>query len=164
MKVKRSANRLYKIILEHSESHCLMSKIDEDAWLWHSRLGHVNLKAMVLMGSTKMVRGLPKLTHPKKTCTWCLMVKQTRKCFPSESSYNAKKVLELIHGDIYGPLSPSTPVGNKYILFLVDDYSRVMWTYLLKSKDEAFQAFKRFRALVEDGIKKKIRTLRTDRG
>ena len=164
MKVKRSLNRLYKIILVHSEPQCLLSKTDEDTWLWHSRLGHVNFKAMMLMDSTKMVRGLPKLTHPKEVCTGCLMAKQTRKCFPSQSSYSAKKVLELVHGDLCGPLSPLTPACNKYIFLLVDDYSRAMWAYLLKSKDEAFQAFKKFRAQVEDGPEKKVRAFRMDRG
>lgn len=62
------------------------------------------------------------------------------------------------------PITPSTMAGNKYIFLLVDDYSRVMWTYLLKTKDEAFETFKRFRAQVEDGFEKKIKSFRTDRG
>ncbi|KAL8098390.1 hypothetical protein AgCh_031228 [Apium graveolens] len=158
MRVKRSMNRLYKIILESDEQQCLMSKSEEDTWLWHSRLGHVNFKAMTLMDTSKMVHGLPKLISPTETCTGCLMAKQPRKSFPSKSSYNANKALELIHGDLCGPLSPSTPVGNRYIFLLVDDYSRVMWAYLLKSKDDAFEALKKFCALVENGGEKKIKT------
>ena len=98
----------------------------------------------MLMDSGKMVYVLPSLSHPKDVCTGCLMAKQTRKSFPSQSSYTAKKTLELIHEDICGPISPSTHAGNKYIFLLVDDYSMVMWAYLLKSKDEAFRAFKKF--------------------
>lgn len=49
-------------------------------------------------------------------------------------------------------------------MLLVDDYSRVMWAYLLNSKDEAFEAFKKFRALVEQDSEKKIKVLRTDMG
>ncbi|XP_074363311.1 uncharacterized protein LOC141703780 [Apium graveolens] len=90
MKVKRSVNRLYKVILKHKEKMCLLSKTDEDAWLWHARLGHVNFKALMLMDSGKMVHGLPSLSHPKEVCTGCLMAKQTRKCFPVQSSYMAK--------------------------------------------------------------------------
>lgn len=127
------------------------------------RFGHVNFKAMKLMSETNMVQGLPKITHPKEVCTGCLMSKQTRSAFPSQSSYPAKKVLELVHGDLCGPLSPSTAAGNRYMFLLVDDYSRVMWAYLLNDKSEAFGAFKRFRALVETGDRK-IRTFRTDRG
>lgn len=164
MKVKRLMNRLYKIILEHSKTKCMLGKSDENTWLWHSRLGHVSFKAMSLMDSTKMVHGLPKLTCPTEPCAGCLMAKQSRKKFPAQSSYNAKRELELIHGDICGPLFPPTPAGNKYVFLLVDDYSRVMWTYLLKTKDVAFHAFKKFRPLVDDGSEKKIKVFSTDRG
>lgn len=69
-----------------------------------------------------------------------------------------------MHGDICGPITPATPAGNKYFMLLVDDYSRVMWAYLLKRKDEAFSAFKRFRAQVEDGPERKVKVFKTDRG
>lgn len=164
MKVKRTQNRLYKIILEDSESHCLLSKTEEDAWLWHSRLGHVNFKALKLMENMKMVHGFPKLCFLKDVCAGCLMSKQARKSFPSQSNYNIKGELELIHGYLYGLISPTTTAGNKYIFLLLDDFSRVMWAYLLKSKDEAFSVFKKFRAKVENCPERKIRVFITDRG
>lgn len=49
MKVKRSVNRLYKIILEESKSVCLLTKEEESTWLWHARLGHVNFQALTLI-------------------------------------------------------------------------------------------------------------------
>lgn len=76
----------------------------------------------------------------------------------------SKKVLELVHGDIYGPISPPTPSERRYFLLLVDDFSRVMWVYFLTTKDEAFDEFKKFKALVENGSEKRIKALRTDRG
>lgn len=100
MKVKRSANRLYKIIIESGEPKCLLSRSNENAWLWHSRLGHVNFKAMELMATNDMVRGFPKIVSPEMTCTGCLMSKQTRKPFSAKSKYSSSKLLELIHGDI----------------------------------------------------------------
>lgn len=75
-----------------------------------------------------------------------------------------KKALEFIHGDLCGPITPSTSGGNRYIFLIVNDFTRVMWAYLLKNKNEAFDAFKKFRALVEKGPDKRIGTLRTDRG
>lgn len=164
MKVKRSFNRLYKIILEPFEYSYLLSEENSAEWLWHSRLGHVNFNAMVQMASKEMVHGLPKLSHPKQVCTGCLMSKQVKKAYPQQSNYSAKKVLELVHGDLCGPITPSTKGGCKYVFLLVDDYSRVMWAYLLKSKDEAFETFKKFQARVEDGQEREIRAFRTDRG
>ena len=163
MKVRRSENRLYKIILEHDDARSLLSKIEEDSWLWHSRCGHVNFRALKQMSTLNMAHGLPRLDQPKETCTGCLISKQTRNSFPSKSLFSSKEALELVHGDLCGPISPSTPGGCRYVFLLVDDWSRVMWTYLLKSKDEAFAAFKKFRTLVETKDRK-IKTFRTDRG
>lgn len=79
MKVKRSVNRLYKILLNTAEPMCMLSKYDEESWLWHARLWHVNFQAMKLMSSQHMVYGLPKIIQQKSTCVGCLMAKQTRK-------------------------------------------------------------------------------------
>lgn len=94
MKVKRSSNRLYKIIIETSKGMCLMSKVEEVSRLWHSRLGHVNYQAMELMTKNKMVMGMPNIQQPKGTCDGCLMSKQTQKKIPNKANYVAKKVLD----------------------------------------------------------------------
>lgn len=51
--------------------------------------------------------------------------------------------------DLCGPISPMTPAGNRYFLLLVDDFSRMMWVFMLKTKDEALSAFKKFKVLVK---------------
>lgn len=61
MKVKRSSNRLYKIIIETDKRVCLMSKVKEVSKLWHNRLGHVNYQAMSLMTRNKMVTRMPNI-------------------------------------------------------------------------------------------------------
>lgn len=111
-----------------------------------------------------MVQGLPKIVQPKEVCTGCLMAKQTRRAFPTKSDFVAKEKLELIHGDLCGPITPSTASGNRYFFLLVDDYSRLMWIYLLKTKDEALEAFKKFQVLVEKNSSNKIQIFRSDRG
>jgi histone deacetylase 1/2 len=73
-------------------------------------------------------------------------------------------VLQLLHGDNCGPITPPKPSGNRYFLLLVDDYSRYMWICLLPSKDAAADAIKRVQAAVERKSGKKLITLRTDRG
>jgi len=73
-------------------------------------------------------------------------------------------VLQLLHGDICGPISPPTPSGNRFFLLLVDDYSRYMWIALLPSKDTAAAAIKRIQAAAERKTGKRVRALRTDRG
>lgn len=164
MKVNRSPNRLYFIHLKVGKPICLLNKIDETSWLWHARLGHLNFEAMKLMSMKDMVVGMPRIDHETKLCESCLVGKQTRLPFPRSTSYRATSPLELVHGDLCGPITPSTLAGNTYIFVLIDDYSRYTWTFLLKSKDEAFGVFKRFKIMVEGEVGMKIRTFRTDRG
>lgn len=61
MKVERSVNRLYKIVMEDCKPMCLLSKAEEQVWMWHARLGHVNFQSLCSMSEMEMARGLPKL-------------------------------------------------------------------------------------------------------
>ncbi|TQD88564.1 hypothetical protein C1H46_025883 [Malus baccata] len=76
----------------------------------------------------------------------------------------AKSVLEMVHSDLYGPINPVSNGNKKYFISFIDDFSRKTWVYFLQEKSEAFEAFKSFKALVENESDKKIKILRTDRG
>ena len=54
--------------------------------------------------------------------------------------------------------------GYVYYASFIDDYYRKTWIYLLKKKDEVFEKFKEFKALVENLFEKRIKTLRSDNG
>lgn len=164
MKVFREINRMYKIKLVVGSPVCLLSKLDDVAWLWHARLGHLNFDSMRRIGSKNMVRGMPVVNHPSNICDCCLIGKQTQKPYPTKAMYRATRPLELLHGDLCGHITPSTPGGCRYMFLIVDDFSRYMWCFLLKSKDQAFETFKRFKAFIEKDLSLKIGTFRTDRG
>jgi transposase InsO family protein len=68
-----------------------------------------------------------------------------------------------MHDDICGPMTPSTPSGNKYFLRLVDDLSRYMWISLTSSKD-TLALFVAFKSQTEAESRRKLGTLCTDRG
>lgn len=164
MQVKRSGNRLYKVHIKEAQQQCLLTNREEEAWLWHHRLGHINFKVMHLMSKNNMAHGLPVLVQPNENCSGCIMSKQTRKPFPSQTIFSAKHALELIHVDLCGLITPSTPVGNRFFMLLVDDYTRMMWVYMLKHKSESMNYFKKFKSLVENEAKLSIQVLRSDRG
>ncbi|KAD4177952.1 hypothetical protein E3N88_26543 [Mikania micrantha] len=164
MKVRRSPNRLYKIKITSAKPVCLSSRLEEEAWIWHVRLGHVNFQLLELMAKRGCVRGLPALTHPRQVCEGCLLAKQTRGSFSKEAQWRAKEPLELLHADLCGPITPLSKGGNRYIFLIVDDFSRYMWVYLLKTKDEALSKFKIFKTEVEKETGFAIKMLRTDQG
>jgi hypothetical protein len=164
MKVYRSVNRMYKIELQLAKPACLMGSIDEPAWLWHARLGHVNFKAMKMLVEKGMAAGVPLITHPDQLCHGCLAGKQTRVAFPKSTTFRASKPLELVYVDLCGPITPATIAGNKYFMLVVDDFSRWMQVYMLKCKDQAYDAFVKYKAETENQTSCKIKTLRSDRG
>ena len=58
--------------------------------------------------------------------------KTNERLVPKATTYGAQNVLELLHGDICGPISASIAGGSRYIFVLIDDHSRYMWSILLK--------------------------------
>ena len=54
--------------------------------------------------------------------------------------------------------------GYEYYVTFIDDYSRKTWIHFLKNKSEVFRKFKEFKALIENQIEKRIKTLRLDNG
>ena len=119
---------------------------------------------MYELGAKGMVHGMPKVEHIEQVGDGCTLSKQHRTRFPHTTSYRAKEHLELTHGDLCGPISPTTPGGNSYFLLVVDDCSRYMWLEVLRSKDEALKFFKKICALAENEHGLKLRVFRSDRG
>jgi hypothetical protein len=100
----------------------------------------------------------------ERVCDSCLAGKQHHTLFPAQAKRWAESVLELIHNDLCGPVTPATSSGNKYFLLLVDDMSRYMWPRLLPSKDQTPSEIKNFHATVEVETGKKLKVLHTEQG
>ncbi|KAL1189088.1 Retrovirus-related Pol polyprotein from transposon TNT 1-94 [Cardamine amara subsp. amara] len=164
VKAERSKNRLYKVRMGLRNFECSYLTTISDSSRWHARLGHVSLANIKSMIDKELVQGAPNIVLEKEICRSCLLGKQTRKMFPQAATYRATKKLELVHGDLCGPISPNTNAGNRYVFVLIDDYSRYMWTILLKEKGDAFNKFKIFKTMVERESEARIQTFRTDRG
>jgi transposase InsO family protein len=130
------------------------------AWLGSARF-QPYLKRL---SAKEMVRGLPCLDHVEQFCDVCVLTKQRQLPFPQQSSFRSKERLELVHGDLCGPVTPATPGGRHYFLLLVDDLSRYMWVMILGSKGEAANAIRRVQVAAEAECGRKLRVLRTDNG
>ena len=132
--------------------------------LWHRRLGHVNTATVVAMVKTGAAHELPlSLPSSQPRCETCIQSKQTRKSLPKAATFRASHTLELVHSDVCGPFLPSLG-GGLYFITFIDDFSRYGRVFILKSKADALQAFKRYRAEAETETGNKIKTFRSDRG
>ncbi|GJY58774.1 retrovirus-related pol polyprotein from transposon TNT 1-94 [Tanacetum coccineum] len=133
---------LYTISLQEttsSTSICFMAKASPtQAWLWHRRLSHLNFDYINLLSKKDVVIGLPKL--------------------------NSKGRLNLLHIDLCGPMRVASINGKKYIMVIVDDYSRYTWTFFLPSKDETPEVLKYFLMMIQRNLQALVISVRTDKG
>lgn len=93
-----------------------------------------------------------------------MLGKQTREMFPKGQAQRASGPLQLIHGDLVGPMQTPSIGGNLYFFLLTDDFTRHSWVYFLPRKAEALQKFKVFKTSVEKQCSLPVKVLRTDRG
>jgi hypothetical protein len=163
-KVKHGASRLYVLHLDVDWPMCLAAQGTNPAWRWHSRYDHLNFRGLKRLSEGELVKGLLHIDHVDQVCDSCLAGKQRCATFPTVAKFRVEEKLELVHGDLYGPVTPATPGGKRYFFLLVDDVSHYMWLVLLATKDEALAAFTTFQAWAEVEAGRKIGTLCTDRG
>ena len=147
--VRKTKGSMYLLNLNVAESCQISREEDQEVWLWHHRLCHQNFRAIDDMRRGEMVRGLPNVNFSDRLCRSCVAGKQSRSSFPSASSFRATKRLELLYGDICGPITPSTIGNRRYYFLLIDDFTRIMWVFFLREKSEAFQHFKIVKNLAE---------------
>ncbi|GJW74475.1 retrovirus-related pol polyprotein from transposon TNT 1-94 [Tanacetum coccineum] len=160
---------LYSITLQDTTSPnpiCLMAKATSSkSWLWHRRLSHLNFNSINLLSKNDIVIGLPKLKFVKDhLCLSCKLGKAKRKSFHTKTTPSSKRRLQLLHMDLCGPMQVESINGKKYVLVIVDDYSRYTWTHFLRSKDETLEVLIDFLKLVQRGLHAQVRSVRTDKG
>nr|GEX45051.1 opie2 pol protein [Tanacetum cinerariifolium] len=160
---------LYSITLQDTNCPnpiCLMAKASSSqAWLWHRRLSHLNFKTINLLSKNDIVVGLPKLKFVKDhLCSSCEMGKAKRKSFHTKITPSSKQRLQLSHMDLCGPMRVASINGKRYVLVIVDDYSRYTWTHFLRSKDETPEVLINFLRLVKRGLQAQVRVVQTDKG
>ncbi|GJS09486.1 putative ribonuclease H-like domain-containing protein [Tanacetum coccineum] len=145
---------------------CLMSKATSTkSWLWHRRLSHLNFGTINDLTRLDLVDGLPKFKYGKDhLCSACERGKSKKASHPLKLVPSDHSKLELLHMDLCGPMRVASINGKKYILVIVDDYSRYTWVYFLHSKDETPEIIKKFIAQAQLNYKAKVCKIRTDNG
>ncbi|GJY03740.1 putative RNA-directed DNA polymerase [Tanacetum coccineum] len=127
--------------------------------IWHNRLGHPADQVLVVLKD--------KIKDVNQTnsgpCDICHMAKQTRELFPL-SNHKSKHLGDLVHLDVWGPYKVTSRDGFRYFLTVVDDYTRAVWVFLLKSKNEVFNNIVSFYNLIKNQFEKNIKVFRSDNG
>jgi transposase InsO family protein len=80
------------------------------------------------------------------------------------SDSRSKGILDLIHTDVCRPMTVASLNEYLYYVLFIDDHSRKMWIYFLKTKDGVLARFQEFKAQVENLTGMRIKVLRSDNG
>ncbi|KAJ9543906.1 hypothetical protein OSB04_023613 [Centaurea solstitialis] len=135
--------------------------IEDQTYLWHCRLGHINKKRVELLLKGGFLGNFDY--KPFDNCESCLSGKMTKQPFNSENE-RATDLLEIIHTDVCGPFSHVARGGYRYFITFTDDFSRYGYVYLMRHKSETFEKFKEYQNEVQNLLDKRIKFLRSDRG
>ncbi|KAF7835240.1 Retrovirus-related Pol polyprotein from transposon TNT 1-94 [Senna tora] len=144
----------------HFDVRC--TRIDENSsMLWHRRLGHISRNRLDILIKQEI---LPNLDFSDfDYCVDCIKGKFPAKTRGGKAN-RSENILDIIHTDISGPITPTTLGDYKYFITFIDDYSRFGWVDLLREKSDSLNAFQTFKAVVELKSGKSIKAIRSDRG
>ncbi|CAI5987525.1 unnamed protein product [Closterium sp. NIES-65] len=119
---------------------CSCRLLSNQTLLWHNRLGHPSLHRLRGMASRVLVSGLPRSlpplpAGPGPTCVLC--VERRQRAAPHSSEFPPTEApLQTLHIDVWDPARVSGQGHERYILLVVDDYSRYTTVFPLRSKGD----------------------------
>ena len=129
---------------------------------WHKSLGHMNYQDIIELSNITEGMNITQSSLPR-SCRICLENKITKSPKSQEEiSIHATKPLYRIHSDICGPNDPTSREGYKYVIYFIDEYSSMIFVYLLSQKDEAHIALKKY--LAEVAPIGSVKEIHTDNG
>ncbi|GKE48154.1 retrovirus-related pol polyprotein from transposon TNT 1-94 [Tanacetum coccineum] len=145
---------------------CLMARATSTkSWLWHQRLSHLNFDTIDELARNDLVTGLPKFKyHKEHLCPSCEQGKSKRASHPPQPVPNSKQRLHLLHMDFCGPMRIESINGKRYVLVIVDDYSRYTWVHFLRAKDEAPEVTKTVLKKINVLLQASVIMVRTENG
>ncbi|KAJ9545253.1 LOW QUALITY PROTEIN: hypothetical protein OSB04_024960 [Centaurea solstitialis] len=162
-------SNLYTVNFQKQRSFteiCLLSKASfNQNVLWHQRLSHLNYAIINQLAKAGLVTGLPSLRFTKEQlCSACEMGKINKSSHKLKVEHNTSKPLQLLHMDLCGPMRVQSINGRKYVLVIVDDFSRYTWVNFLRSKDGASDIIISFIRNVQVRLQLPVQVIRTDNG
>ena len=112
-------NNVYTIEINDLCNEVCFSILNDDAWLWHRRLGHASMKLITQISSKELVKGIPHIKFVKdNVCNACQLGKQIKGSFEPKNQISTSRPLQLIYMDLFGPIVTSSLGGTNMHLSL----------------------------------------------
>nr|GEZ85619.1 retrovirus-related Pol polyprotein from transposon TNT 1-94 [Tanacetum cinerariifolium] len=97
-------------------------------------------------------------------CSTCALGKSKKHSHKPKAKESIQEKLNLLHMDLYGLMRVQSINGRKYILVIVDDFSRFTWVKFLRSKDEVPEFVNKFLKMIQVRLNATVRNIKTDNG
>ena len=128
-------------------------------------MGHASYKHLSILSKYESVLGIPKLSRISNVvCGPCQLGKQTKVKHSSIQTSATSRPLELLHLDLMGPTRTESLGGKRYIMVMVDDFTRYTWVILLRSKSDASQHIEALCTRLQNEKSLKIDRIQSDHG
>ena len=163
VEIGSKCGKLYKLNSTPIQQSCLLGVRGKPLSLWHLRYGHLNVADVKLLHDKKLVSGMHLSSVDEVTgCHGCALGKSKRSPFPKKSEHKSTHPLQLVHSDVCGPMHVTSLGGSRYFVTFIDDFSRFVTAYIMKSKDEAFDKFVEFVIAAENRFGIKIKDFKLE--
>lgn len=152
----------FRYVTDNSDNKALASVSGKmNTKLWHQRLAHPSNNVLKKMLNSKK---LSKFEKFDELCKSCLEAKHAHFPFSNHFTLHSKRVLELVHSDVCGPISPYTFNDSRYFVSFINDFTHYACIYLITNKSEVLNCFKLFEAFATAVTGERIVFLRCDNG
>ena len=159
----RTTDNCYGVVPTPNIS-CSSARVDM-LKLWHQRFGHSNFKQVAKVSKLEAVVRLPKFGKVEKTiCAACQMGKQTKANHQKVNVISTSHCLKLLHVDLMGPTRIESLRGKRYIMVIVDDFSRYTWMEFFREKSEACEKMKNLCKRLQNKKGVPVVKIRSDHG
>ncbi|GJX17410.1 putative ribonuclease H-like domain-containing protein [Tanacetum coccineum] len=137
----------------------------DESKLWHRKLGHVNFKNINKLVKGHLVRGLPsKVFVNNHTCVAYKKGEQHKASCKAKLDRIIREPLELLHMDLFRPVSIESINKKRNCLVVTDDFSKFSWVFFLATKDETSEILCNLIIGLEKQLNHNVKTIRCDNG
>ena len=159
----RTLDNCYGLVLAADILCNSIHLLNED--LWHQRMGHTSYKHFSIVFKHESILGIPKLNRVSNVvCGPCQLGKQTKAKHLGTQTFSTSRPLELLPLDLMGPTRTKSLGGKRYIIVVVDDFTRYTWIILLQSKSDAPEHIEALCTRLQNEKSLKIDRIRNDHG
>ena len=109
---------------------------------WHKRLSYMSERGITYLSKKNFLAGMKQAKV--KRCVYCLEGKQRRVSFNIHPRSRKSELLELVHSYLCDPFKVKSKGGALYFDTFINDRSRKIWIYPLKSTNQVLDVFKQF--------------------